>query len=139
MVVLGIILSFIGFGINKRIWSPSFVFVTCGFAAWILSLLIQFIDKGKASSDPSSQVPAKDSWLTKLWLSFGMNPLFLYVMSEALGIVFGAFDIKAGIFTFIRGIITDGYLASLVYALFFVAIHAVMGIWLYRKRIFIKI
>lgn len=139
MVVLGIILSFIGFGINKRIWSPSFVFVTCGFAAWILSLLIQFIDKGKVGTDSASQAPAKDSWFTKLWLSFGMNPLFLYVMSEALGIVFGAFDIKSSIFTFIHGIIADGYLASLVYALFFVGIHAVMGIWLYRKHIFIKI
>ena len=37
MVALGFGLSLIGFGINKRIWSPSYVFVTCGFAS--LSLI----------------------------------------------------------------------------------------------------
>ena len=138
MVLLGFILSIIGFGINKRIWSPRFVFVTCGFASWFLSLLIQFIDNRKVAED-MEQKKEKDSWLCKIWLIFGMNPLFLYVMSEALGIVFGAFDIKASIFTAIHEVISNGYLASLVYAIFFVSIHGMMGYWLYKKRIFIKI
>lgn len=129
MVVLGLFLSLIGFGINKRIWSPSYVFVSCGFACWVLSLLIQFIDKGKPS----------DSYVTRLFLAFGMNPLFLYVMSEFLAIVFGSFGIKESIFSGIHSLITDDYLASLTYALFFVSIHAVMGIWMYHKRIFIKL
>ena len=139
MVILGFALSLIGFGINKRIWSPSFVFVTCGFAAWMLSLLIQIIDKNNMGESATNPKTSKESCFTQLWLSFGMNPLFLYVMSEALSIVFGAFGIKASIFTAIHDTITNGYLASLTYALFFVAIHAVMGIWLYKKRIFIKI
>ena len=130
MVALGFGLSLIGFGINKRIWSPSYVFVTCGFASWILGILLQFID-----NKPSS----KDNILTKGLLAFGMNPLFLYVMSEALAILFGSFDIKAEIFIGIQSVISDEYVASLTYALFFVAIHAAMGFWMYHRKIFIKL
>ena len=130
MVALGFGLSLIGFGINKRIWSPSYVFVTCGFASWILGILLQFID-----NNPSS----KDNILTKGLLAIGMNPLFLYVMSEALAILFGSFDIKAEIFIGIQSVISDEYVASLTYALFFVAIHAAMGIWMYHRKIFIKL
>ena len=130
MVALGFGLSLIGFGINKRIWSPSYVFVTCGFASWILGILLQFID-----NKPS----CKDNILTKGLLAFGMNPLFLYVMSEALAILFGSLDIKAEIFIGIQSVISDEYVASLTYALFFVAIHAAMGIWMYHRKIFIKL
>ena len=130
MVALGFGLSLIGFGINKRIWSPSYVFVTCGFASWILGILLQFID-----NKPSS----KDNILTMGLLAFGMNPLFLYVMSEALAIIFGSFDIKAEIFIGIQSVISDEYAASLTYALFFVAIHAAMGIWMYHRKIFVKL
>lgn len=133
MLTLGFFLSLIGFGINKRIWSPSYVFVTCGFAAWLLSILVQIID------NKGEDTEGKNSYATTLFLAFGMNPLFLYVMSEFLAIVFGSFGIKSDIFSLIQSLITDDYLASLSYALFFVAIHAVMGIWMYKKKIFIKL
>ena len=148
MLSLGFFLSLIGFGINKRIWSPSYVFVTCGFAAWLLSILVQFIDKkGEGKKKPArkedinerSVKNSSDSYATTLFLAFGMNPLFLYVMSEFLAIVFGSFGIKSDIFNAIHSLITDDKLASLTYALFFVAIHAVMGIWMYKKKIFIKL
>ena len=133
MLTLGFFLSLIGFGINKRIWSPSYVFVTCGFAAWLLSILVQIID------NKGEDTEGKNSYATTLFLAFGMNPLFLYVMSEFLAIVFGSFGIKSDIFSLIQSLITDDYLASLTYALFFVAIHTVMGIWMYKKKIFIKL
>ena len=144
MVALGFGLSLIGFGINKRIWSPSYVFVTCGFASWILGILVQFIDGRGAATDSaatgdSQKKPQKDNILIRGLLAFGMNPLFLYVMSEALAILFGSFGIKADIFAGIHSLITDDYVASLTYALFFVAIHAVMGVWMYHKKIFIKL
>lgn len=144
MVALGFGLSLIGFGINKRIWSPSYVFVTCGFASWILGILVQFIDGRGAATDSaatgdSQKKPQKDNILTRGLLAFGMNPLFLYVMSEALAILFGSFGIKADIFAGIHSLITDDYVVSLTYALFFVAIHAVMGVWMYHKKIFIKL
>lgn len=170
MLTLGFFLSLIGFGINKRIWSPSYVFVTCGFAAWILSLLIQWIDRGEISTEGKIKASAegkieanaegidgksaegmdgksaggktirtKENPITVLFLSFGMNPLFLYVLSEFLAIVFGTYGIKGDLLGLIRNAISDEYLVSLTYALFFVAIHAAMGIWMYRKKIFIKL
>lgn len=154
MLILGFFLSLIGFGINKRIWSPSYVFVTCGFAAWILSLLIQWIDKGETNAKRKEEIIAegkgeiiaegktikrKENPITVLFLSFGMNPLFLYVLSEFLAIVFGTYGIKDDLLGLIRNVISDEYLVSLTYALFFVAIHAAMGIWMYQKKIFIKL
>ena len=154
MLILGFFLSLIGFGINKRIWSPSYVFVTCGFAAWILSLLIQWIDRGETNAKRKEEIIAegkgeiiaegktikrKENPITVLFLSFGMNPLFLYVLSEFLAIVFGTYGIKDDLLGLIRNVISDEYLVSLTYALFFVAIHAAMGIWMYRKKIFIKL
>lgn len=145
MLVLGFFLSLIGFGINKRIWSPSYVFVTCGFAAWVLSLLIQWIDKKpsrgntvEATAQPTNRKKDNNP-ISLLFLAFGTNPLFLYVMSEFLAIVFGAFGIKDLIFEGFRNAICDEYLTSLTYAIFFVALHAVMGIWMYHKKIFIKL
>lgn len=146
MLILGFFLSLIGFGINKRIWSPSYVFVTCGFAAWVLSLLIQWIDRGEISAEGKIEANAErktikttENPITVLFLSFGMNPLFLYVLSEFLAIVFGTYGIKDDLLGLIRNVISDEYLVSLTYALFFVAIHAAMGIWMYQKKIFIKL
>lgn len=146
MLILGFFLSLIGFGINKRIWSPSYVFVTCGFAAWVLSLLIQWIDRGEISAEGKIEaneegktIKTKENPITVLFLSFGMNPLFLYVLSEFLAIVFGTYGIKDDLLDLIRNVISDEYLVSLTYALFFVAIHAAMGIWMYQKKIFIKL
>lgn len=146
MFILGFFLSLIGFGINKRIWSPSYVFVTCGFAAWILSLLIQWIDRNEISAEGKTEANAegktiktKENPITVLFLSFGTNPLFLYVLSEFLAIVFRTYGIKDDLLGLIRNVISDEYLVSLTYALFFVAIHAAMGIWMYQKKIFIKL
>lgn len=146
MLILGFFLSLIGFGINKRIWSPSYVFVTCGFAAWVLSLLIQWIDRGEISAEGKIEANAegmtiktKENPITVLFLSFGMNPLFLYVLSEFLAIVFGTYGIKDDLLGLIRNVISNEYLVSLTYALFFVTIHAAMGIWMYQKKIFIKL
>ena len=132
MIVLSFFLAFIGFAINKRVWSPSYVFVTCGFASWLLALLIQFVDHNKRHR-------LKDSIFTTGCKVFGMNALFLYVLSEALGIVFGAYGIKDDIYGFIHSFVASGYVSSLLYALFFVGIHAVIGAWAYRRGIFIKI
>ena len=146
MLILSFFLSLIGFGINKRIWSPSYVFVTCGFAAWILSLLIQWIDRSEISAEGKTEANAegktiktKENPITVLFLSFGTNPLFLYVLSEFLAIVFRTYGIKDDLLGLIRNVISDEYLVSLTYALFFVAIHAAMGIWMYQKKIFIKL
>lgn len=133
-IVMGCILHALGIESNKRIWSTSFVLLTCGAAAAVLACLVRWIDTN-ANGTPSM---LRTAFVTPC-LIFGTNPLFLYVASEALAIIFGVVGIKDGSYAAIHSIVTDGYVASLIYSLLFVALHLAMGAWLYRKRIFIKI
>ena len=90
--------------LNKRIWSPSFVLATCGLAMLLLSLIMKIEQWSPSSMN-------KGGWV--VLLVFGMNPLFLYVLSAKW--------------------------ASLCYALTFVLLNWLVGYVLYRKKIFIKI
>ena len=80
-VIAGYLLSY-GLPLNKRIWSPSYVFMTCGLAALLQALFIYTIDICK-----------KKGW-TKFFHVFGVNALALYVSSELLAILFGRFGIS---------------------------------------------
>lgn len=135
--------------LNKRVWSPSYVLVTCGLACLLLGLLIYLIDvKGTASLHPDApssissdatrhdQRPAR--W-TVPPLVFGTNPLLLYVVSELLGIAFGAVGLKMAIYDLLHLAIPSGYWASVCYATFFVTIHAFIGYPLWKRHIFIKL
>ncbi|WP_302590161.1 acyltransferase family protein [uncultured Muribaculum sp.] len=115
------------FPINKRVWSPSFVLVTCGLASLLLATLIYFID-----------MRGFRRW-SVFFEAFGVNPLFLYVMSEVAAIVFGCYGIKVAIYSAISGIVPDAYLASAVYSVAFMLLMGVIGYPLYKKHIYIKI
>ena len=102
LLVCGAIMAFVGwllqFGLplNKRVWSPSYVLLTCGIAASLQGLLVGWLDIYRAQSQTTNSGSAGQPWLVKLTLWFGMNPLFLYVASEVVGILFGAIGIKDG-------------------------------------------
>ena len=113
--------------LNKRVWSPSYALVTCGAAASLLAVLMYFID-GRG----------KKNWC-RFFEVFGVNPLFLYVLSEVAAIVLSATEAKPAIYGGIHALIADPYLASAVYSLLFVAVMGVAGWPLYKKKIYIKI
>lgn len=116
--------------LNKRVWSTSYVFMSIGIVLAVLALLIYIVDMhGDASS--SNRYP--------LLKSFGMNPLALYVGSEVLSIIFGALGIKDAAYLLLNGLIPDASWVGLAYAFLFTAVFAVMGLVMYRKRIFIKL
>lgn len=133
LLVAGFILMACGFcltealPLNKRIWSPTFVLVTCGLAAMLQGVLLYFID-----------MKEKKNWC-RLFEIFGVNPLFLYVLSEVAAIVIGATGSKPAIYKAIHAVITDPYLASAVYALLFTLVMGVCGYLLYKRKIYIKI
>jgi len=129
LVAAGLVLS-LWLPLNKRIWSPSYVLVTCGLAMMIL-MLANLIEQ-------KSSRPLEKSWGIT-FLVFGMNPLFLYVLSELMAIVFGHFGINDAIFSAIHSIVSAPKWASLAYALTFVLLNWLIGYILYRKRIFIKL
>lgn len=126
LIIGGYLLSF-GLPLNKRIWSPSYVMVTCGLASSLLALLMVVID-----------IRGKRKWCT-FFQVFGVNPLFLYVSSEVLAIVLGHVGVSEMVYGGISGIISHPQTASLCYALYFVGLNFLIGYLLYRKRIYIKL
>ena len=131
----GLLLSY-GCPINKKIWSPTFVLTTCGMASSLLAALIWSID-----------VKGKKSWC-RFFESFGINPLFMYVMGAVYSILLGniRFSFGDGTISLQRYIYAEllqpllgDYPASLAYALLFVSLVWISGYVLYKKQIYIKI
>ncbi len=131
--VAGFILMSAGFlltewlPLNKRIWSPTFVLVTCGLAASLLALLLYFID-----------MLGHRHWC-RFFDVFGVNPLFLYVMSEAMATILGATGAKKAVYEVIHCAVSDPYIASAIYSISFTLIMGAFGYVLYRRHIYIKI
>ncbi len=113
--------------LNKRVWSPSFVLTTCGLCSMLQATLMYFID-----------IKNVKGW-SKFFVIFGVNPLFLYVLSEVLAILFGVTGLKHIIYSSINGIITDTYISSAIYAISFTLMLGLAGYPFYRKHIYIKL
>lgn len=131
----GLLLSY-GCPLNKKIWSPTFVLTTCGLASSLLALLIWIID-----------VKGHRRWC-RFFESFGVNPLFMYVLGGVLGILFGSISLPWGdgsisIHELLYGVCLRPWLGdtggSLAYALVFVGINWCIGYQLYKRKIYIKI
>ena len=146
LFVIGTILTFAGFllsyglPINKKIWSPTFVLTTCGLASLLLGLLIWLID-----------IRGYRRWCG-FFEVFGINPLFLFCCGSVIAIVLGAIKVpwagtESGLISlsgwFYQGCLLplfgDPTLASLVYALLFITVNWMIGLILYKKKIYIKI
>lgn len=135
LLFTGLLLSY-GIPLNKKVWSPTFVLVTCGFGSLLFALLLWIID-----------VKGAKKW-SVFFESFGVNPLFVYVLADFFAILLG--DIR-----FYNGsevVSLQGYFyhnallpffvpefASLIYALLFVMLIWVFAHFLYKKKIYIKI
>ena len=126
LVIGGYLLSY-GLPLNKRIWSPSYVMVTCGLAALLQGFLMVVID-----------LKGSKEWCT-FFRVFGVNPLFLYVASEVLAIVLGHVGVSHAVFEGIHSVVAHPQMASLCYAVYFVLLNFLLGYFLYRKKIFIKL
>lgn len=142
LFIFGTIILFIGFlldyafPINKKIWSSSFVLVTCGLGSLLLALLIWIID-----------IKHKKNW-SVFFESFGVNPLFIYAVAALLSILLGNIkftylgelvSVKGFIYSQWLSPVFGDYFGSLVFALFFVTINWFIGHILYKKKIYIKL
>lgn len=129
----GLLLSF-GLPINKKVWSPTFVLTTCGLASLLLGLLIWIID-----------IRGHKRWC-RFFEAFGVNPLFMYVLGSVGGLLLGLIPVaNSSLHTlWYRDCLMpltcdDATLASLLYALSYVALIWAIGFILYKKKIYIKI
>ena len=125
-VIGGYLLSY-GLPLNKCIWSPSYVFVTCGLASLLQAFLMYVID-----------IQKKSGWTTFFHV-FGVNALALYVSSELLAILLGHLGISGWVYDGLHAVIAPDKWASLAYALYFVLLNFAIGYILYRKKIYIKL
>lgn len=132
------------FPINKKLWTSSYVLVAAGISILLLTFFLWISDlrKPSASLDNSSERPAAAAVL----LVFGTNAIFSYVLSEVLATVFNLVHLSNGLnleqtlYQLCHSVIPDVALASLTYSLGYVALcWIVVYVFLYRKRIFLKI
>jgi predicted acyltransferase len=159
-VIAGYLLTY-GLPLNKRIWSPSYVLVTCGLAALLQALLIKREAKAPLSSPGGDKAPLSSpegdtnagkpgneapsgavggaGALGRAFVVFGVNALALYVASELLAILFGHFGVSEIIYNALHSIIIWDKWASLAYALTFVVINYALGYVLWKRKIFIKL
>ncbi len=122
----GLLLTTAGFPLNKRIWSPTYVLVTCGLAILFLTLLIWVID-----------TKGRNRWC-QVFQMFGLNALFLYVLSEMIAPIARQTGTDEWLFQRFSALLPPPY-ASLLYSLLFCALMALAAWALWKRRIFIKI
>lgn len=137
MLALGWLLTPI-IPIGKKMWSVTFVLVTCGINACLLALIIWLTD-----------VLKHKRWFY-FWNVLGNNALFMYAWSTCVYFVFqflplgrtanGVITIK-NILMSCASVISFGnpYLASALYAAVFFLINWLFGWFLYRRKISIKL
>lgn len=124
-----------GFPINKKLWSSSFVMVTTGLDLMIISALVYILEIKK--------------WNQFRWSHFfeifGKNPLFIYILSELLVIVL--FMVKVGphenVYGFVNRIffqvIAPGAFGSFLFAIFYMLICWSVGWWLNKRKIYVRV
>jgi len=135
LLFAGLLLHY-GFPINKKLWSSSFVLTTCGMGSLLLGLLVYLID-----------IRGKKRW-SVFFESFGVNPMFVYVLGALLSIIAGnllidrngtVLRVKTFLYTNVFQPLLGDYPGSLAFAIIFVAVCWLAGHYLYKKRIYIKL
>ncbi len=122
---------------SKKAWTTSYVLITTGMASCVLAMLIYVID-----------IQGHHKW-THFFQTFGVNPLFCYLLGTLLAIVFGTVrlgmdgdtpvTIKSLLYGLWQSVTTTPEAASCLYAVSFVLITWCFGYILYKKKIYIKI
>lgn len=117
--------------LNKKVWSPTFVLVSCGLGGGLLAVLYWLIDlKGHNRLAVPFEV-------------FGVNSLFCYVLSQILSVIFDTIpfgvSVHDGIYGGLCAAFGEGKFASMLYAVAFVLVVWAISYVLYKKKIYIKL
>ena len=129
LIIMGFFLNPI-IPINKNLWTPSYVFATCGGAAAMLAILVWLLDIKKS----------RPRWFTEPMCVFGTNPLVLYCFSYLLEEGIREVTVAGTPFPEWFSILCGGNeIGSLCFSLLLVAICLAVGTPLYLKRIVIKL
>lgn len=134
----------LGFPINKKIWTSTFVLYTTGLATMTLAGMIWYIEV----------LGTKNKW-TRFFDVFGKNPLFIFVLSGLLPRLLGLIRIDTGITNdgitqyttplawFYKNICAQipgpPEIGSFAYSLCFLALMWAICYWLDKRKVYIKV
>ncbi len=134
----------LGFPINKKIWTSSYVLYTTGLAILCIGTMIWYIE-----------VQGVKNWLTKFFDVFGKNPLFIFVLSGVFADILDFIKIPNGVNAdgnpvtihpltwFYKNICAQlpgpPEVGSFAFSLCFVAFMWAICYWLDKKKIYIKV
>lgn len=122
----------LGFPINKKIWTSSYVLLTVGWDLVLLSGLIFLVEIQKLTK-----------W-TYFFQAFGRNPLILYVCSGVVVSIFSMIPVGETTFKgFIYSNLFTSWLdpknASFLFAISYMLLIWVIGYLMDKKKIYIKV
>jgi predicted acyltransferase len=121
----------LGFPINKKLWTSSFVLHTVGLDCMILACIIYFLDfRHKTGGIYFFEV-------------FGRNPLFIYLLSELLITVLylvrvGDISLKKWLYQNLFTPFGD-YFSSLLFAIVYMLFCWLIGYVLDKKKIYVRV
>jgi predicted acyltransferase len=120
------------FPINKKLWTSSFVVYTVGLDCVILAFILYIID-----------FRHKTSW-TPFFVILGKNPLFIYLLSELGAILIYVLHTPSGSpihkWVYDTFFLPVGlYAGSFLFSVAFMLVCWLVGYWLDRKKIYIRV
>lgn len=141
LALVGSLLIFIAiwwnmaFPINKKLWTSTFVLLTCGIDLIFISALIYILEMKK--------------WNHLNWSHFfeifGRNPLFIYVLSELLVVVFFMVRVSPhenlfdAINRTVYQVVAPGAFGSFLFAISYMMVCWFIGWWLNKRKIYVKV
>jgi len=138
LLLLGFTLIVIGyfwdlsFPINKKLWTSSFVVYTVGIDCVIIGAIIYVVD-----------FLGRTHW-TKFFTVFGRNPLFIYLVSEVGVTIMDLIHPEPGVTLpawLYQHIYRNAglYLGSLLYAISWMLFCWLIGLYLDKKKIYVRV
>lgn len=123
------------FPINKKLWTGSFILLTGGLSLAIIAALLFVIE-----------IRNWNQWNWTYFFSvFGKNPLFIYLLAEFSSRILNLLQVgenmslKAAIGKGFFQSIVPGPVGSLLFAISFMLVCWLVGLWMDKKRIYVKV
>ena len=122
----------LSFPINKKLWTSSFVVYTVGIDCMIIAAIIYVVD-----------FLGRTNW-TKFFTVFGKNPLFIYLVSEVGVTIMDMIHPQPGVSLptwLYRHIYQHAglYLGSLLFAVSWMLFCWLVGLYLDKKKIYVRV
>jgi len=122
------------FPINKKLWTGSFTLYTCGIDLMLISFLVYILDKTNYRKD----------W-TYFFEVFGKNPLFIYLLSDFVPIIFNmltdakgrSYEEAINLDVFQK--LTPGPFGSFFYSATLMIFCWAVGYWMDKKKVYVRV